>query len=264
MKDKIAIVSGGSSGIGLNIAENLVREGYTVYNLSRRNFIHSNILHIPCDVSDENVVRQAVHKVFDNHGCISLLVCCAGFGIAGAVEFTSLEDAKKQMDVNFFGTVNLIKAVVPFMRKNKYGKIACISSVAGAIPIPFQNFYSVSKAAINAYTFALINEIKEFNIQVTSILPGDIKTNFTGVRKTSLFGDDIYKGRIHRSISKMEKDEQSGMASEIAAKKIMRIINRKNWKPQYCVGFQYSFLTVLSRLLPIRLTAYVIKKMYAE
>ena len=113
----------------------------------------------------------------DSH--IDVLINNAGFGISGAVEFTGTEEAQRQLDVNFFGMVRMNRQVLPVMRKQGYGRIVNLSSVAGAIPIPFQTYYSASKAAINSYTMALANEVKPFGIQVCCVQPGDIRTGFT-------------------------------------------------------------------------------------
>ena len=103
---KTAIVTGGSSGIGLNVAKSLKASGCKVYEFSRREVKDSPFEHISVDVTDEAAVQAAVKQVLDAEGKIDILVNCAGFGISGAVEFTSLEDAKRQLDVNFFGMVN--------------------------------------------------------------------------------------------------------------------------------------------------------------
>ena len=123
----------------------------------------------------------------------------AGFGISGAIEFTPIEQAKRQLDVNFFGMVNMNHAVIPVMRKQGFGRIVNLSSVAGAIAIPFQAFYSASKAAINSYTMALANEIKPFGVTVCCVQPGDIQTGFTAARQKIVIGDDITAGFRARS-----------------------------------------------------------------
>lgn len=264
MENKIAVITGASSGIGLATALRLSNEGYTVYNLSRRNFTHETIKHICCDVSLELSVNNAVRQVIKECNKIDLLVTSAGFGVAGAVEFLTQEDIRKQMDVNFFGTVNAVKAVIPFMRENKSGRIICLSSVAAVIPIPFQTYYSVSKSAINAFVSALSHEVKPFGISICSIMPGDIKTGFTSSRITDLNGNEIYSGRIKKSIAVMENDEINGMSPDIAACYITKLTKKKKLNPHYTVGLKYKLFVWLSRILPQRTVSAIVSSLYAK
>ncbi len=259
---KTAIVTGGSSGIGLNVAKSLKSSGCKVYEFSRREVKDSPFEHISVDVTDEAAVQAAVKQVLDAEGKIDILVNCAGFGISGAVEFTSLEDAKRQLDVNFFGMVNCSKAVMGAMRKAKSGRIVNISSVAGPVPIPFQAFYSASKAAINSYTCAAANELAPYGISLCAIQPGDISSGFTDARKKTLDGDEEYGGRISKSVAVMEKDERGGMKPEVAGAYIAKIALKKKVKPLYAIGFVYKLFCVLMKILPIGLSNKIIGMIY--
>lgn len=260
----VAIVTGGSSGIGRATAGCLASGGLKVYEFSRREIPQEGVIHKSVDVTDEAAVQAAVSEVFDEEGHLNILINCAGFGISGAVEFTKLEDAKRQLNVNFFGTVNCTKAVLPIMRKQGYGRIVCVSSVAGAIPIPFQTYYSVSKAAINSYVTALANEVRPFGIGVCAVQPGDIASAFTNARSKSIHGDLEYEGRISRSVAVMEKDERSGMSPAQAGMYITRIALKKHVKPLYAIGFVYKFFCVIMRLLPCRFSNYLLYQIYAK
>ena len=259
---KTAIVTGGSSGIGLNVAKSLKEAGCKVYEFSRREVADSPFEHISVDVTDEKAVQAAVEQVLDAEGKIDILVNCAGFGISGAVEFTSLEDAKRQLDVNFFGMVNCSKAVMTSMRKAKNGRIVNISSVAGPVPIPLQAFYSASKAAINSYTCAAGNELAPYGISMCAIQPGDISSGFTDARKKTLEGDEEYGGRISKSVAVMEKDERNGMKPEVAGAYIAKIALKKKVKPLYAIGFVYKLFCVLMKVLPIGLSNKIIGMIY--
>ena len=116
MSNKVAVVTGGSSGIGRCCAAALAQSGCLVYELSRRDIPLKGVTHIPADVTDEASVIAAIDQILCEQGRIDIVVNCAGFGISGAVEFTALADARRQFDVNFFGTVNVNKAVLPHMR----------------------------------------------------------------------------------------------------------------------------------------------------
>lgn len=264
MKKRIAIVTGGNSGIGKQTALALKKSGCTVYDFSRREIDIDGIRHINVDVTDEQMVVSAVRDVYDNEQGIDIVVNCAGFGISGAVEFTELEDAKSQFNVNFFGMVNVNKAVIPYMRENSGGRIVNISSVAAVAHIPFQTYYSASKAAIESYTCALINELKPFNISVTAIQPGDICTEFTQARKKIFAGDDIYNGRISRSVAGMEKDEQKGMSADSAGKYIAKIALKEKVKPLYAIGFSYKFVCLLCKVFPCGIRNRIIGMLYAK
>lgn len=259
---KVAIVTGGSSGIGLQTAKHLQQSGCRVYEFSRREAADSPFVHISVDVTDEAGVRAAVDRVLKEEGRVDILVNCAGFGISGAVEFTELADAKRQIDVNFFGMVNCSKAVMTAMREAGGGRIVNISSVAGPVPIPFQTFYSASKAAINSYTCAVRNEVGPYGISVCAVQPGDISTGFTDARKKSLEGDDIYGGRISKSVAVMEKDERGGMKPETAGAYVAKIALKKRVKPLYAIGFVYKLFCVLMKILPIGLANKIIGMIY--
>ncbi len=265
MKNKrIALISGASSGIGYETALLLLKEDYHVVNLSRRDFTHPNIEHIKCDVTDKEQVEKAVAQVIAKYGVIDLLVCAAGYGIAGAIEFTKEDDFKRQIDVNFFGTVHLVQASLAHMRKEKSGRIICLSSVAGVISIPFQAFYSISKSAINSFVTALSHEVRPFNIKVTALMPGDTKTAFTASRVTNLAGNDLYENRIGKSIEVMEKDEMSGDNPKDIAKDIVKISKMKHPLALYTAGFKYKVFVLLQKLLPQRLISKIIFMMYAK
>ena len=260
---KTAIVTGASSGIGRAVAAALAAEGCRVYDLSRSDKPQDGVVHIPCDVTDEESVRAAVSRVTAD-GDADILVNCAGMGISGAVEFTRPEDSRRQMDVNLHGTDRVVRAVLPHMRARGSGRIVLISSVAAVTPIPFQTWYSVSKAAINSYAMALANEVRPYGIGVSVVMPGDIRTGFTAARRKSAEGDAEYGGRIERSVSKMEHDEQNGLDPAYAAKVIVKAALSRHAKPFRSTGFVYSLLCTLTKLLPARLSQWVLYRMYAK
>lgn len=169
---------------------------------------------------------------------------------------------RKQFDVNFFGMVNMNRAVIPFMRRAGGGRIVNISSVAAPIAIPFQAYYSAAKAAINSYTMALINEVRPYGISVCAVQPGDICTGFTGAREKSYAGDEIYSGRISRSVAVMEHDEQNGMKPETAAHLIATVASAKKVRPVYTIGFKYRLFCALVKILPAGLVSYIVGRIY--
>lgn len=260
---RIVLITGATSGIGLAMAKLFSEKGDRVYCAARREApLPSGCVFIPADVTDEAEVALAVSRVIGECGRIDVLVNNAGFGISGAAEFTRLEDAKRQLDVNFFGTVNMTKAVLPRMREKGGGMILNTSSVAAVTPIPFQAFYSASKAAINSYTMALANEVRPFGIRVAALMPGDVKTGFTDARAKSEAGSDVYLS-LKKSVSTMEKDERSGMEPILLAKRAYAISIKKRPKPLYSCGFAYKLVCVLAKALPNRFVNFVLGKLYA-
>ena len=262
---KVAVVTGGTSGIGRATALALKDAGCTVYELSRRAEGVEGLHHISADVTDESAVNAAVAQVIAAEGQIDILVNNAGFGISGAIEFTSTEDAKSLFDVNFFGMVNMNRAVVPLMREAGQGRIVNLSSVAAPVPIPFQAYYSATKAAVNAYTMALANELRPFGVTVCAVMPGDIHTGFTAARRKIGEGDDIYQGRISRSVVRMEHDEQTGMDPAKAGAYIARVALRDgNRHPLYAIRFDYKFFAFLAKVLPARFLNWLIYLLYGK
>ncbi len=263
MKNKVVIVTGGSHGIGKATALALLQKGCTVYEFSRHGESGGGIHHIDCDVSDENRFAEAVASVAKQEGRIDILINNAGFGISGAAEFTRNEDAKRLLDVNLFGVVNGCKAVIPYMRRQGCGRIINLSSVAAVVPIPFQAWYSVSKAGISTYTAALRNELNGFGISLCAVMPGDISSNFTAAREKSEAGEEIYGERIRKNVAKMEQDEQHGMSPEVAGAYIAHLALKRHLKPEYAIGLPYRFFSVLARILPCSLKSFLIGKLYA-
>lgn len=262
--NKVAIVTGGSSGIGRCTASALRNAGYSVYEFSRREIPAEGIFHITADITDEARAKDAVREVFSREGRIDILVNNAGFGISGAAELTETRDAHAQLELNLFGTDNVTKAVIPVMRDQGGGRIVCLSSIAGILPIPFQLWYSVSKAAVVAYVLALQNEVRPFGIDLCAIMPGDIRTGFTAARKKIGNGGTVYNGRIERSVAVMEHDEENGMRPETAGAYIAKIAMKRRVRPLYAVGFSYKAAACAAKLLPRRLSNYIVGRLYAK
>ena len=259
---RVCVLTGGSGGIGKATARLLVQNGFTVYELSRTGAEADGIRHITADVTEPEQVKAAVAQVIAEEGQLDLLVNNAGFGISGAIEFTDPKDAFAQLNVNFFGTLHCIQAVLPIMRAQKSGHIVNISSVAAPIAIPFQAFYSATKAATNSLTLALRNEVKPFGVKACAILPGDVKTGFTAARKKSCAGADVYGEAVDRAVAVMERDEENGMPPELVAKAVLRAANAKHPKAYYTVGLQYQVFVLLAKILPATWTNALVGMIY--
>ncbi len=260
----VAIVTGGTSGIGREVVRYLSEAGCRVYAFSRRGGSGDGANHMRVDVADSGQVFAAVEEIFAREGRIDILVNNAGFGISGALEFTDEADARRLMDVNLFGMNNTIRAVLPHMRIARRGRIVNMSSVAAPLPIPFQAWYSISKAGVNALTMAVANEVKPYGVSVCCVMPGDIHTGFTAARKKSVEGDEAYGGRIARSVARMEKDEIKGMSPVRAGCFVGQLALKKRVKPYNTLGLTYKGCVLLSKILPGPLIRFILGKMYAQ
>lgn len=261
---KTVIVTGASRGIGLETAKLFSEKGYRVYALSRSGKCEEieNIIPLACDVTDEEAVKRAFRRIYEESGRIDILVNNAGFGISGAVEFTDETQAKKQFEVNFFGCFLCCKCVADYMRKNGGGRIINISSLAAELSIPFQAFYSASKAAVNSLTLALANELRPFHISVCALMPGDVKTGFTDAREKQEEDGGVYADVIKKSVATMENDERNGMPAEKIAEAVLSLAEKKKVKPLSTKGAKYKFFAVLAKLLPASAVNRVVGMLY--
>ena len=260
--EKVVLLTGGSSGIGRECAIALAASGCRVYEMSRRDAAPEGVVHIAGDVTSIDDCRRAVAEVVGREGRLDILVNNAGMGISGSAENTDAADAERQMRVNFLGMSNMCSAALSALRKSG-GRIVNLSSVAAVTPIPFQAFYSASKAAINAYTMALANEVRPYGVSVCAVMPGDVATGFTDAR-TKNGGEGDYAERVSRSVGKMEADERGGMSAEYVGRYVASIALRRRVKPFYVTRFDYKVLSVLAKVLPCRTVNFIIGKLYAK
>jgi len=275
MENQVILITGASSGIGKATAEFFMKKGYHVYGTSRNaeaseNHTYSDALSggfidmIPLDVTSDDSVKNAIDIVLAKEGRIDILISNAGIGIAGSVEDTTMDEAKKQFEVNFFGSLRVIRAVLPSMRKQGHGKIIVLSSVAGKISIPYQGHYSASKFALEGITEALRHEVAPFNIKVCLVEPGDTKTGFTGNRiySENAGENSPYYESFKKSIARMEQDEQNGASPETVARTIYRMAIRKNPPVRTAVGFQYKLILFLQKILPAKIQEIAVRMLY--
>lgn len=263
--EKVVIITGGTSGIGLNTARILAEKGCRVYEFSRRDSgMVPGVTHIRADVTDEEQIRTAVQAVLDREKRIDVVINNAGFGISGAIEFTDTAEAQRQFDVNFFGMVRMNHTVLPIMRKQGHGRIINMSSVAAPIAIPFQAYYSASKAAVRTYSMALQSEVKPYGIEICAIMPGDVATGFTAARAKNPAGDDEYGGRISRSVGVMEHDEQTGITAADAGAFVAEKALQKKVPVLCTLGGKYKLFVFLTRLLPNRVLVDLVGQIYAK
>ncbi|MBE5746468.1 MAG: SDR family NAD(P)-dependent oxidoreductase [Clostridiales bacterium] len=258
---KVILITGASSGIGLTTAEFLSSKGYVVYGTARKPFENKNFKTIVADVNNHIEMENVFETVLKEEGQIDVVINNAGIGISGAIEYTKKQDIENIFNTNAIAVVDICSIAIKYLRKTK-GKIINIGSVAGVVPLPFQACYSATKSAVENFSQALRNEVKDFGIKVTCIRPGDTKTGFTAARVKSEEKADDYNKRIQKSVSKMEKDEQNGMSALCVSKVIYKCIKKKNPALVKTVGCSYKFLCLLVKILPTRLVNFIIKKLY--
>ncbi len=264
LKGKVAIITGGNSGIGFAISKRLAKNGIKIYNISRSpdNKKEEFAGSYACNVNDTENVAKIVEEIFKKEGKIDIFVNNAGFGTAGAIENSNRDNIYKLVDTNLSAVIALSSVVIPYLKKSK-GNIINISSVGGVIPLPFQATYSATKAGVEIFSRALANEVKPFKIKVTAILPGDTKTEFTKNRIIENDeNDEKYRKTVEKSIKKMEKEEQTGKSPDTVAKVVVKVLKKKNPPIRKTVGLTYKLIVFLSRILPTKLVNFIVKKIY--
>lgn len=259
--DKVVVVTGASSGIGLAIAHRLSKNGCKVFGLARRDFSDELFKCFKADITDIQSVEKVFAEVYESEGRIDAVVNNAGMGIAGAVEYANLDSIQRIFDTNLTALVKISSIAVKYLKKSK-GNLINIGSVAGELPIPFQACYSATKAGVLNFSLALDGELRRFGIKVTVIQPGDTKTGFTKARIIE-GGEADYNGRIDKSVKRMEHDEQNGKSPDSVAKAVQKTLKKKRPALKLTVGGQYKFFVGLKKLLPVRFVNFILRKMYA-
>jgi NAD(P)-dependent dehydrogenase (short-subunit alcohol dehydrogenase family) len=249
------LVTGASAGIGLAVADRLHAAGWTVTGASRRGTASAGWTGLVMDVDDDDSVRSGVTAVLERAGGIDALVAAAGWGLAGAVESSSVEEAKAQLETNFWGCVRVVQQVLPAMRQQGGGRIVLVSSIGGAIGIPFQAFYSASKFALEGFGESLAYEVAPFGIEVTLVQPGNVKTDFTDSRRmaTAARDDQVYGQAAAKAISRMERDERNGVPADQAAAVVEKVLEARRPPRRVSVGKAGERAGLYAkRLLPFR------------
>ncbi len=254
---KVVLITGASSGIGNSIATFLFERGYKVYGTSRSpenvgDFLFEIIM---LDVLQLNTITEAVSFIINKEGRLDVLVNNAGMGITGPIEETPTDKMRAVFNTNLFGAIDVMKAVLPQMRKQNSGTIINITSIAGYMGLPFRGLYSATKGALEIITEATSMEVKNFGIKVVNVAPGDFATNIAAGRyHTPVFEKSAYKVNYQANLDLMNTHVNDGMDPLEMAKVVFKIINSKKTKIHYKVGgFMEKFSIVLKRILPDRL-----------
>ena len=274
--EKVALVTGSSSGIGYETSLALAREGYFTYATMRdlkKEAVIKKIVEeenlplkvIELDVDNHDSVQNAVKTIIEEKQRIDVLVNNAGWGIWGSAEDVSIEEFRAQFETNFFSVVRMIQKVAPIMRKQGTGDIVNISSIAGRIGFPVSTAYISSKFAIEGLSESLRYELGPFGVDVIIIEPGVIKTNFFDSMKTAKKADDTYKEITEKVISGVKMMAEMGTPPKEVANVIMKSLKDENPLPRYVVGNDAAmFLEAKKMKTDIEFENYLKKELYGE
>ena len=262
MKPKVILITGASSGIGYNTAKMLAEQGHKVYGAARRvekiePLASCGVVALKMDVTDQASMEAGVQQVIDAEGRIDVLVNNAGYGYFGAIENVSMEDARRQLEVNVFGLAALTRLVLPHMRAQKSGRIVNLASVAGKTVFQFGGWYHVSKYSVEALSDALRIEMKPFGIDVCIIEPGAIKTDWGLIAADHL--EESSRGSAYEKAGNaqaafMRKAYTGNYISKpiVISKAISRAVNSRHPKTRYLTGFGSHAAIFFHWLLPDR------------
>ena len=258
--NKVVLITGASSGIGMTTAKMLLNDGYNVYCAARRTELMKELeslgghtIHL--DLTDDKSIENCVNTILKAEGHIDILVNNAGYATGGSLEDTPLSDAKRQFEVNVFALIRLTQLCLPSMREQKSGKIINISSIAGLFSSPYLGWYHAAKYSVEALSDSLRNEVKPFGIKVVIIEPGLIKTNWgviagNAIEKAS--GQTAYSqdARFYSDFYRKNYNENSNISSpKVISNAIYRAIKAKNPKIRYRTGKYSHAFVILKRLL---------------
>ena len=276
--EKVAVVTGTSSGIGFETSLALAREGYFTYatmrdttksdkikEITQKENLKINILEL--DVDDEKSVKSAIAQILDQKQRIDVLVNNAGWGLWGCVEDVSVDEFKEQFETNFFSIIRLIQEVAPTMRKQGSGTIVNVSSVVGRIGFPASPAYISSKFALEGLSESMRFEFAPFGVDVIIIEPGVIKTNFMKnmkmAKKSEL--DTVYKDITTKVVSGVKMMAEMGTSPKEVANTIVKAIKDKKPLPRYIVGNDaLMFLEAKKSKTDIEFENYLKKELYDE
>ncbi len=259
--NKKVIIVGGSSGIGLSTAKLLEQKGYDVTNISRSEA--EGIKTINADASRQGSLKDAVIQACENGG-LNALIYSAGCSMASPIEYADPRDYRYLFEVNFFGILEAMQAVIPYL-KPKGGRIILISSMGGTLPIAFDSFYSASKAAVDILAEAANIELKPYNIKITSVRPGGVATEFT--YKRNIYGKELskeYAEKQNKAVASLAKKEQNGLSPQKVAETIYHVLTTPNPPTKISVGLMNKTFSAAIKILPFRLVEMVNATIYDQ
>ncbi|ADQ14632.1 oxidoreductase [Halanaerobium hydrogeniformans] len=272
MEKKVVLITGASSGIGKVTAEKLLKAGYTVYGAARSidklKYLeeYNQGYYKYLDLRDTKSIKNCISEILNSESRIDILINNAGYGAFGALEDLDISEAKNEFEVNLFAAAEMIKQLLPNMRKNKNGKIINISSVAGKIWFPFAGWYNASKFALEGLSDVLRNELKGFGIDVIIIQPAAVKSNWVNKATNSLLensAEGVYADNAKKTAAAFKNIyAKNGLAvdAEIIANVILKAVKAKKPKARYSTPFYAKLLILFRTILPDSVFDYMTNK----
>ena len=251
--NKTTLITGVSSGIGREIATLLAERGARVFGTVRDPKSAKPIPGVEMvrmDVTDDASVSEAVQSVVRKAGPLHIVVNNAGYALSGALEETSIEEARQQFDTNFFGVLRVTNAVLPGMRECGYGRIVNISSVVGFIPAPYMGIYAASKHAVEGYTETLDHEVRRFGVRAVLVEPAFTKTKFSHNEKTAQIALKEYAVQRKRMSEEVQQGTENGDEPRIVAEEVYEALTVKSPRLRYPVGRGVA-LSRMRRFVPV-------------
>ncbi len=252
---RIALVTGASSGMGKAFARALIAEGMVVYAAARRveqmnDLALQGAIVLKMDITQHDQIQAAVAQIEHAHGGVDVLINNAGFGLYGAMEETDIDDARYQFEVNLFGMARLTQLVLPSMRARRSGKIINISSMGGKIYTPLGSWYHATKHALEGWSDCLRLELRPFNIDVVIIEPGAIATEFNAVLTEPMLarsGNGPYRA-LAQAMAAAARSPNRGRGSDpqVIVRLVMHAIRARRPHTRY-VGGQYASMLMFVR-----------------
>lgn len=246
----VVLITGTSSGLGKALAELLAAKGYKVWGTMRKipPQVQFNYKVIEMDVCNHDSIREGIAQIIQKEGKIDYLINNAGVGLAAPLELAGWDKIQVLYQTNVFGLVQTIQEVLPYMRKAGFGRIINISSIGSEVSLPFRGLYCSTKSAVNRITESLRMEIRDFNLQATSILAGDMATSINENRLTELDRvDEVYWRNFEKVHHHIHEEVKKGVSPEFAARKIFNIIKKDKWNPDYAIGHRMQKISLLLR-----------------
>ncbi|MDO5616141.1 MAG: SDR family oxidoreductase [Cruoricaptor ignavus] len=254
------VITGTSAGIGFALAEYFGKNGNLVYGLSRKNVDSPYFKTIATDITNPEQVQTAISEILKTETRIDVLINNAGMGMVGPVEDASQEEILKLFNLNLVGSVQMMSAVLPTMRAQKFGKIINISSIGSEMGLPFRGFYSASKSALDKVTEAIRYEVGVWDIQVCALHLGDIKTNIADHRVRSKVSEP-YQKIFDKVYTLMNAHVGEGSEPQEVAKYIENLLQKNSWKAHYYFGkFGQKIGVPLKWILPQNFYEKLMKK----
>lgn len=250
---QVALVTGASSGIGEAAARALAGAGFTVYGTSRKATAgerRGEVTFLPLDITDDGSVAAAVAEVLERSGRIDVLVNNAGFGLAGAAEESSIDQARALFETNVFGAIRMSRAVLPTMREQGHGRIINLSSVLGLIPAPFAALYAASKHAIEGYSESMDHEVREYGIRVLLVEPAYTRTSFDANTVAVDEPLPLYAERRQALDSLLAEAIRGGDEPSVVGKAIVAAATDQRPKLRYPAGPLARRVSKLRRYVP--------------